>query len=438
VVSYFSGDGAQPLAGNALATSPIAPQPGADGAARQSLPTWDAAVRARGMTTIFYYVIAVLMTTFALHAADVPVSAPGRIELASPLDYSIVQRATRDGGNIIIAGTIIADDGGTADALEVSITGKSLSGYLADSWQPLPYRPGDSTFHTELPLAAGGWYRLRVRALRRGVPLAAASVEHVGLGEIFVIAGQSNSANYGEERQTPKTGLVAAFNGHSWQPANDPQPGAGGDRGSFMPPFGDAMAARYQVPIGIVALGIGATSVREWLPAGTRLARPPTIMQNVTSVGLNEWEATGAIFANFARRMKQLGPHGFRAVLWHQGESDAHQKDPGRTLPGELYRQYLKQLIHDSRQVIGWNAPWFVAQASYHTPDDASSPEIREAQRALWTAGVALPGPDTDSLTGDMRENHGKGVHLSAKGLARHGNLWAEKVGVWLDAELDK
>jgi hypothetical protein len=78
--------------------------------------------------------------------------------------------------------------------------------------------------------------------------------------------------------------------------------------------------------------------------------------------------------------MKILGPHGFRAVLWHQGESDANQKDSTRTLPGPLYRTYLGNLIRDTRKDIGWEAPWFVARVSYHGPGDEQSPDIRGAR----------------------------------------------------------
>ena len=77
--------------------------------------------------------------------------------------------------------------------------------------------------------------------------------------------------------------------------------------------------------------------------------------------------------------------------------------------------------------------PWFVAQASYHSPEDPSCPPIRAAQASLWKEGVALEGPDTDQLTGEYRQNNGKGVHFSAKGLKAHGELWAEKVGAYLD-----
>ena len=63
--------------------------------------------------------------------------------------------------------------------------------------------------------------------------LAETAVEHVGVGEVFVVAGQSNSANHGEEKQTTKTGKVATFDGKRWQLANDPQPGASGGGGQF-------------------------------------------------------------------------------------------------------------------------------------------------------------------------------------------------------------
>jgi hypothetical protein len=45
------------------------------------------------------------------------------------------------------------------------------------------------------------------------------------------IAGQSNAANHGEERQTPQTGRVAVFDGTHWRLAADPQPGASGSGG---------------------------------------------------------------------------------------------------------------------------------------------------------------------------------------------------------------
>jgi hypothetical protein len=373
-------------------------------------------------------------------AADVAFPATLRLNLLSPLDFQVVQRSALANGELIVAGNITGESKTPLlpDKLEVRVTGKSPFANVPDKWQPLPYDSRVPAFRGKLILPAGGWYRLEVLALRQGVQVASAVVEHVGVGEIFAVAGQSNSANYGEERQATKSGLVAAFDGNAWRLANDPQPGAGGTKGSFMPPFGDEMAERFHIPVGLVATGIGSTSVREWLPMGTRLTRLPPLTRNVVTNSEGQWESSGKIFEKFTARLKLLGTNGFRAVLWHQGESDAHQADPERTLPGELYRQYLEQLIRDSRRAIGWDAPWFVAQVSYHNPNDTSSPDIRAAQRAVWDDGVALPGPDTDTLTGDLREKNGTGVHLSAKGLKAHAHLWVEKVSSWLEQQLGR
>jgi alpha-L-fucosidase len=351
------------------------------------------------------------------------VPAPVVLRLDSPLDYQVFQRQTPGAGLVRVRGRAPA---GT-EKLEVQIGG---------DWQPLEFNREDGAFQAELDVPAGGWHVCRARATGGGRLLATAEAPHVGVGEVFVVAGQSNAANHGEEKLSPQTGRVAAFDGTRWQPARDPQPGASGAGGSFLPPFGDAIAGRFKVPVGLVACGIGATSVREWLPPGTRFPNPPTLIGRVQQLPGGEWESKGEAFGAFTARLKPLGPRGFRAVLWHQGESDANQPDPTRTLRGDLYRQYLEQLIRDARRAIGWDAPWFVAQVSYHVPGDEASPEIRAAQKSLWDAGLALEGPDTDALKGELREGQGQGVHFSGEGLREHARRWAEKVVPWLEQQL--
>lgn len=347
----------------------------------------------------------------------------GSLSLTSPLDYQVIQRNRRNTGAITISGN---SQGGVIEA---------RIGQVGD-WKRLDAGTGKGTFHATMEAAAGGWHRLEVRSLKEGKVIGTVSVAHVGIGEVFVVAGQSNSANHGEEKQTTQTGRVAAFDGQSWRLAHDPQPGASGGGGSFMPPLGDALVQQLDVPVGFIACGIGATSVREWLPQGAVFPHPPTIESRVQKRPDGSWESKGEAYASFVDRLKQAGPHGFRAVLWHQGESDANQQDPTRTLAGNLYRGYLEKLIRDSRREAGWEAPWFVAQASYHVPGDESSPGIRAAQASLWKDGIALEGPDSDALKGALRESNGQGVHFSGEGLREHAARWAEKITPWLLGQL--
>jgi pimeloyl-ACP methyl ester carboxylesterase len=394
------------------------------------------------MSRVSSALASLLLTLAALVAAGVPgapaavpaVLAPPsgvRMTLSSPLDRQVFQRSSRDSGTIVFEGEIEGEPG---DVVE----GRIDSPGIGDGWRPLvTLAPGARRFRATLTVPAGGWYQVTARLLRGTNELVSTRIAQVGVGEVFVIAGQSNSANHGEERQTVKSGRVSAFTGSAWQVANDPQPGASGDGGSFVPPFGEALAIRFGVPIGIIAVGAGGTSVREWLPRGARFPNPPTVLANVSRLETGEWESKGTLFEALSSRTRAVGVRGFRAVLWHQGESDANQADPTRTLAGDLYTRYLGDLIGRSREAVGWAAPWFVAQVSYHVPEDPRSPEIRSAQAALWKLGVAMEGPDTDTLVGILRDTGGKGIHFSGPGLREHGYQWAVKVGSWLEGQLE-
>ena len=351
----------------------------------------------------------VACTTLACAAKEQPA-----LVLTSPQDYQVFQRESQARGVIVVEGTVAA-----GAKIEMRLDGQP--------WQPMTAQ-NINKFRALILMSSGGWYRLEVRANGQ----APVVVEHVGVGEVFIVAGQSNSGNHGSAKQQTATGKVASFDGAQWRLANDPQRGASGNGGSFMPAFGDALATRLGVPVAVVPCGIGATSVREWLPKGATFPNPPTLVGRVEKLSDGTWASKGAAFAALVARMKPFGTNGFRAVLWHQGESDANQKDPTRTLPGKLYRDQLERVIRESRREIGWDAPWFVAQVSYHGPSDEASPDLRAAQAALWKDGVALEGPDSDALRGDLRA----GVHFNGKGLQAHGKLWAEKVGAYVERKL--
>jgi hypothetical protein len=129
--------------------------------------------------------------------------------------------------------------------------------------------------------------------------------------------------------------------------------------------------------------------------------------------------------------MAALGPHGFRAILWHQGEADFDT-------PGDEYARRMAEIIKASRKAAGWEMPWFVAHASYQSPAAPQSIATRAGQKKLWETKIALEGPDTDALVGDNRDQGGKGIHFSGKGLRAHGQLWADKVMPVLDKVLSE
>ncbi len=349
------------------------------------------------------------------------------LRIVRPNELAVVQRRDRAGGVIPVEVRAGLPEAGAIEA-RLALAGDA-------PWRSLQ-RDGE-TFTGLLDAPSGGWHRLEVRSVVGGAVAGMATVERVGVGEVFIVAGQSNSANHGEERLAPATDRVVALDpGGVWRVAADPQPGASGDGGSFLPSLGDRLEAEFKVPIGLVACGIGATSVREWLPGGSRFPAPPTLTGRVRPAAGGGFESDGVAYAMLVGRMKQLEPTGFRGVLWHQGESDANQQDRSRTLPGPLYEAMLARVIRATRADLGREVPWFVARATYHVPGDESSTDIRAAQAALCRDGFAFPGPDTDALKGSLRDSGGRGVHFSGAGQRRHAEAWFASIAPWLEARL--
>jgi hypothetical protein len=354
------------------------------------------------------------------------------LTLSSPLEYQVFQRSTRLRGAIIVRG-----NAPTAIRVEARVEGISLAGSLPGKWHRLAFDQSNHQFSAQLPVIAGGLYRVEIKATNTVGQPTVLTIQHVGVGEVFVIAGQSNSTNYGEVPQTTQTGMVTSFSGTESVLADDPQSGVqdNSHKGSFAPAFGDALYRRYHVPIGIASVGHGSTSVRQWLPADTPIHVMPTMTRYVRTNAAGILVSDGTLFEGMMLRIHQLGVHGFRALLWHQGESDSHQP-PEHDIDAATYRDMMVTIIHASRKQAGWDFPWFVAQATYHTPDDSGCPPIRDAQRSLWQPDLALEGPDTDTLTAPYRQNGGKGTHFNDVGLKAHGLLWADKVSQYLDTIL--
>jgi hypothetical protein len=316
----------------------------------------------------------------------------------SPKEHQVFQRATESHGKLRIAGAVRS----YCDSVEARINGQSRFGAVPDQWQALPLDNLTHTYAANLKVPAGGWYHVDIRVRANGQTIAETTIHYVGIGEVFVTCGQSNSTNYGSTgpvRNKTETGLVASFGGGSWQLCEDPLPGSsdGSQGGSPWTFFGDAMVRKYQVPVAIAITGHGGAPVQYWTPG-----KFP--------------------FLWMMARINQLGPNGFRALLWHQGESSVNKSS-------EYYYDTLKEIIEASRQVAGWDIPWMVAQVSYRSPKEPSFDTTRSAQQKLWTDGIALPGPDTDTLIGEDRT----GIHLSLSGLKKHGEMWAECVGAYLD-----
>lgn len=251
---------------------------------------------------------------------------------------------------------------------------------------------------------AGGWYELEIAAYdEAGNELSFQSIEKIGVGEVFITGGQSNSCNFGGAKTTASYDEVSALNPTTgkWQHCEDSQPNnsgfsTGNGGGSPWPTLGDKLVEKLGVPIGFISTGFGGAKMSELLTTH---------------------------YAAIKEAIACLEPYGCRAFLIHQGEADVNDT------PMEEYRQALEDLIAETRKDAGYELNWIVARVSYAWSgynNQEKMKAITDTQMSVCNNYNIFVGPTTDDLQGDYR--HTDNLHLSEKGLIEHGTRWADVI----------
>ena len=316
--------------------------------------------------------------------------AAEKLEVKIPTERAIYQRDNNNYANVKVS-------------IEYSGTGE-VSAKLYDGDKEL----GETAVLTEgegntyegsiANVPGGGWYTLIVNAGSESK-----TVEKVGVGEVFITGGQSNSCNFGGEKTTAQSDLVSAYNPNTntWQHCEDSQPSesgfnTGNGGGSAWPSMGDALTQKTGVPVGFVSTGVGSAKIEEL--------------------------RTKHYFA-IKNAINDLKPYGYRAFLLHQGEADTDGTNR------EKYLTSLQQLIAQTREDAGYNLNWCIAQVSYawsNYNNTKKMESMKETQRAACNDETIFVGPTTDDLQGEYR--HTDNLHLSKLGLIEHGKRWADVV----------
>ena len=325
------------------------------------------------------------------------------LSLSAPLSRAVFQRDAANQATVPVAGTL------SGDVTRLEARAIVMDGFtgISTGWQVIASEPSGETFRGQLHVPAGGWYRIETRALDGPLEVAQSSVERVGVGEVFVTAGQSNSANHGDNRgannrQQPVDDRVSAYDGNIWRIADDPQPIATGGSGSPWPALGDIIAAAYDVPVAFYSVGWGGTSVGQWVPG----ASGPD---------------SGPLYDRLQAAVQNLGAEGFRAVLWHQGESD----NLGNTSTAD-YAARLESVIAQSRVDAGFDVPWGVALVSYVNAANPLDQQIVDGQlQVIANDSLVFQGPNTDTMVVPYRGGSNfTGIHFNEDGLREHARRW--------------
>ena len=223
--------------------------------------------------------------------------------------------------------------------------------------------------------------------------------------QIFLLAGQSNMAGRGhveaEDRTTDPRVLMFDRAEH-WVLAADPmhfdKPIAGVGPGRS---FGLAIAAAESTAtIGLVPAAVGGSAITSWVPAGVH-----------AETGAHPYDEA-------IRRARAAMRDGeLKAILWHQGESDANPQD------APLYAQRLRELIERFRSDLGApNVPVLVGELGRFAgkPWDAPHLQVDSALRR-----VAAEVPNVVYVSSEGLEDRGDALHFSAAAARAFGKRYA-------------
>ena len=262
------------------------------------------------------------------------------------------------------------------------------------------------------------------------------------VGDVYIVAGQSNSANSGESPQKTQYKFNRGFNTetNTWSDLNDPvgtsshwemkSPGGEnvfvkssariiGPGGSPWPLLADRLADRSGVAVGITSIGWGGATMSDWLNGG-----------NATYgkyLGLSDVSKAPALQNRLVEAFNRFPKCNFKSVLWIQGESDSYvQTDK------DIYKNSVIKLKQDVDQKAGCSSIWYVAQASYMPPSFAvpidKMNQIHIAQteiQGLPNLGFR-PGPDNDSMIDALYRFDQ--LHFSNDGLLKNAEMWFDKL----------
>ena len=346
-----------------------------------------------------------------------------------PADNQVLQRDGDESGRIAFSGTASGRriDGKEVEARVLDARAAELAGF---HWARIA-KIQKQHWNGELKgIPTGGPYRLEVRIA--GVESSTVSFSNILVGDLWVLAGQSNMEGHGDlldvqgpaplvrsfdmadrwkQAEEPLHTVVSAVDPVHWplNAQNVPERLTGQPLETYLAnrkkgaglglPFAVDMVTRTGIPIGLIPCAHGGTSMDQWNPAWKD----------------REGES---LYGSMFRRVQAVGGH-VRGVLWYQGESDANIKaEPGFL---QKFEDFVKALRNDLNQP---DLPFYYVQIGRHV-DNQNVTEWNRVQLAQLRAESEMPHSGMVAAV-DLQLDDS--IHISTPDLKRIGNRLADLV----------
>ncbi|MGN7886513.1 T9SS type A sorting domain-containing protein [Dyadobacter sp. 22481] len=258
-------------------------------------------------------------------------------------------------------------------------------------------------------IARTGWYRLELTGTTANGITDSAVVDRVGVGEVFLVTGNSNAMGLPGLGAKDASSNIVSFNALNKTLNNEnitiapdgPMPAPrfeplksgsnvfpNGETSWYWGELGDLLFQRWRTPV----LFFNAA----WAAANAENYRDAASGKDAYNLYVGKFWPNRQPYSNIVNTMRYLTSlTGVRAVLWAHGENDAQL--------GFTEAQYfdgIRTLIQNSRRDSGYNIAWYIARNSASNQQkDPYLPILNAQNRLIAQRGFnAFQGPYLDTI----------------------------------------
>jgi hypothetical protein len=292
----------------------------------------------------------------------IPLGLSAQIKITTPVERAVYQREINGQATVSITGTYTVP----VDKVEIRAVPVLTGQGVATAWAVLQDKPTGGVFSGSIRLL-GGWYTLEARASKNGTLVGQpAVVSRMGVGEVFIIAGQSNAQgiDYTSPPATDDRVNYIDQDNSVNSLTNPPYPifkmidsrtvtmGPRGKGAWCWGILGDLLTAKLNVPVLFINTAWEGTAVRNWQESSQGIKT-----QNSFGFFYPEQMPYGNLRISMQNYGKEFG---VRSILWMQGETDTY---PLATTYDD-YKNRFQSLINKLGADIGGRVTWVIARTS--------------------------------------------------------------------------
>lgn len=349
------------------------------------------------------------------------VSSPrlfAQITVSFPYSRMVLQQDNNGTTSVFVKGRCPA----ALERVEARLVARTAGQGTTTSWQVIEQTPISGSYSGSLT-GSGGWYNLEVRGIQNGSPQGMATLNRIGIGEVFLIVGHSNaqggaSPSHGstDDRVSSVAYPTTQMRNSYFQTAdttylpfnftqlqNNIVPFQ--DEAWFWGQLGDSLARRLNVPILFYGAAFGGSNMEQTYKAAYDIPFNHGFIKYSIRMP----------YVNIRNTLIRYAPvTGMRGIISAHGVNDGGSS-------GSEFKFHHQQVVAKSRQESIGTLAWMVAKSAWNFEPLT---KIIEAQEDLIAEDAQIyQGPNLNEIDNSGRTDN---LHFNEQGQVLAARKWAD------------